>query len=54
MRISIPIAAAGGRSNTRIPLPGVTLNDRIAAYVRACGFTDADIARFRGLMLEGE
>ena len=31
--------------------PGATLNDRIAAYVRACGFTDADIARFRSLML---
>ena len=34
--------------------PGATLNDRIAAYVRACGFSDADIARFRAQMLETE
>ena len=32
--------------------PGATVNDRIAAYVKSVGFTDADIARFRELMLE--
>ncbi|MGN0833440.1 MAG: tyrosine-protein phosphatase [Kiritimatiellia bacterium] len=34
--------------------PGETLNERIEAYVRACGFSAADIARFRSLMLEPE
>ncbi|HCG20648.1 MAG TPA: hypothetical protein DER26_06600 [Verrucomicrobia bacterium] len=33
---------------------GETLNDRICAYVRSCGFTDADIGFFRKLMLEDE
>ena len=32
--------------------PGATLNDRIEAFVRARGFTDEDIGRFRGIMLE--
>ena len=32
--------------------PGKTLNERIVAYVKSLGFTDADIARFRELMLE--
>ena len=31
--------------------PGVTINERIVAYVKGCGFTDADIAAFRGIML---
>lgn len=33
-------------------LPGQTINDRIASYVRSCGITDAEISVFRGLMLE--
>ena len=32
--------------------PGATLNARIEAYVRDCGFTDGDIARFRAIMME--
>ena len=31
---------------------GDTLADKFAAYVKGCGFTDADIAHFRALMLE--
>ena len=31
---------------------GDTLNARVAAYVKACGFTEEEIARFRELMLE--
>ena len=31
---------------------GKTLNDRIEAFVRACGITSAEIERFRELMLE--
>ena len=32
--------------------PGKTLNDRIEAYVHSCGFTKADIEKFRSIMLE--
>lgn len=32
--------------------PGETVNARAAAFVRSLGFTDADLARFRALMLE--
>lgn len=32
--------------------PGETANARIEAYVKDCGFTDADIATFRRIMLE--
>lgn len=32
--------------------PGKTINDRIEAFVRACGITAAEIERFRELMLE--
>lgn len=32
--------------------PGKTLNDRIEAFVRACGITTDEIERFRNLMLE--
>ena len=32
--------------------PGGTANARIEAYVKDCGFTDADIAAFRRIMLE--
>ena len=32
--------------------PGETLNDRIESYVKSTGFTDADIARLRALLLE--
>lgn len=32
--------------------PGATLADKFAAYVKGCGFTDADVAKFRSLMLE--
>lgn len=32
--------------------PGATLNERIEAYVRGCGISDSEIARFRELMLE--
>lgn len=31
---------------------GATLNDRVEAYVKACGFGEEEIARFRELMLE--
>ena len=31
--------------------PGVTLQERVAGYVRDCGFTDADLMRFRELLL---
>lgn len=34
-------------------LPGATLAEKIEAFVKARGFTDADIATFRSLMLEG-
>ena len=32
--------------------PGATIHERVVAFVKSCGFTDADIARFRELMLE--
>ena len=32
--------------------PGATLAEKCASYVRGCGFTDADVAAFRNLMLE--
>ena len=32
--------------------PGRTLNERIAGFVQSLGFTDADIERFRAIMLE--
>ena len=32
--------------------PGATVNERVEAYVKELGFTDADIATFRGIMLE--
>ena len=32
--------------------PGATLTERIVSYVKSCGFTDADIARVREIMLE--
>ena len=32
--------------------PGKTLNDKLVAYVLECGFTHADIERFREIMLE--
>ena len=32
--------------------PGATIHERVVAFVKSCGFTDADIARFRALMLE--
>ena len=32
--------------------PGATLTDKIVSYVKSCGFTDADIARVREIMLE--
>ncbi len=32
--------------------PGATIHERVVAFVKSCGFTDADIARFRDLMLE--
>ena len=32
-------------------MPGETRRERVAAWVRSCGFTDADIARFRSIML---
>ena len=32
--------------------PGASLNERICAYVRGCGISEAEIARFRELMLE--
>ncbi len=35
-------------------MPGETLTDRIVAYVKSCGFTDADIARVREIMLTPE
>jgi len=34
--------------------PGETLADRIAAYIKSCGFTDADIERVREIMLSPE
>ena len=33
-------------------LPGRTLTEKVESYVRACGFSDKDIARFRSIMLE--
>ena len=32
--------------------PGATIHERVVAFVKSCGFTDADVARFRELMLE--
>ena len=32
-------------------MPGETRRERVSAWVRSCGFTDADIARFRSIML---
>ena len=32
--------------------PGATLRERVEAYVKSIGFTDADIASFRARMLE--
>jgi len=32
--------------------PGATLNERVEAYVLDCGFTAADIDKFRSIMLE--
>jgi len=32
--------------------PGATIHERVAAYVKSVGFTDADIEKFRELMLE--
>ena len=32
--------------------PGATIHERVAAYVKSVGFTDADIETFRKLMLE--
>ena len=32
--------------------PGATPMERVEAYVKELGFTDADIARFRAIMLE--
>jgi hypothetical protein len=34
-------------------MKGETLHDRIASFVRSLGFTDADIEKFRSIMLEG-
>ena len=31
---------------------GKTINDKIELYVKSLGFTDADIAKFRSIMLE--
>ena len=33
-------------------LPGKTLNEKAVSYVLECGFTEADIVRFREIMLE--
>ena len=32
--------------------PGATIHEKVAVYVKSLGFTDADIAKFRELMLE--
>lgn len=32
--------------------PGANINEKIAAYVKSVGFTDADIEKFRAIMLE--
>ena len=32
--------------------PGASINEKIAAYVKSAGFTDADIEKFRAIMLE--
>jgi protein-tyrosine phosphatase len=34
------------------PFPGTNINEKIVAYVKSVGFTDADIEKFRALMLE--
>ena len=34
------------------PFPGANINEKIIAYVKSAGFTDADIEKFRALMLE--
>ena len=34
------------------PFPGANINEKIVAYVKSAGFTDADIEKFRALMLE--
>ena len=33
-------------------LPGATIHEKVAAYVKSVGFTDADIEKFRSIMLE--
>lgn len=35
-------------------LPGATMRERIASYVRGCGIADSEIEVFRSLMLEAE
>ena len=32
--------------------PGATLQERVAGYVRDCGFSDADLIHFRELLLK--
>ncbi len=32
--------------------PGANMNEKVVAYVKSVGFTDADIAKFRSIMLE--
>ena len=32
--------------------PGATIHEKVAAYVKSLGFTDADIEKFRAIMLE--
>ena len=32
--------------------PGASINEKIVAYVKSAGFTDADIEKFRSIMLE--
>ena len=34
------------------PFPGTNINEKIVAYVKSAGFTDADIEKFRTIMLE--
>ena len=33
-------------------LSGATIHEKVAAYVKSVGFTDADIEKFRSIMLE--
>ena len=35
-------------------IPGETRRERVAAWVKSCGFTDADIVLFRSIMLTGD